>query len=242
MLQLRNPHSILAALDVRPAAVKSVRLSAHHPGGPWRAVVDRAQQRQITVQISRPASSGRQHARATERTGAGSAVVEPPSPVPLQQSLRLASGGSPGIWLALDQVQDPQNLGALFRLAAFFGVRGVILTKDHTAPVNETVCDVAAGGVEYVPFTVVPNLAQAFRSAQAADIWILGTCERAAHDIRTLPRDRHWMLVMGNEADGLRRLTREKCDELCSLPATGPVASLNVAAAASACLAILGSP
>jgi 23S rRNA (guanosine2251-2'-O)-methyltransferase len=147
-----------------------------------------------------------------------------------------------GLWLALDQVQDPQNLGALFRLAGFFGVRGIVLTKDRSASVNATVCDVAAGGAEYVPFAVVANLAQALERAQQSSIWVLGTCERSESSIYEIRRDRHWMLVMGNEGNGMRRLTREKCDQLVSLPPQGLVPSLNVAAAAAACLAVLGRP
>jgi 23S rRNA (guanosine2251-2'-O)-methyltransferase len=144
-----------------------------------------------------------------------------------------------GIWLALDQVQDPQNLGAIFRLAGFFGVRGIVLTKDKSAPVNATVCDVATGGVEHVPFALVSNLTQALLQAKKADLWTLGTCERSDSSIRDVRADRHWLLVMGNEGDGLRRLTRKTCDSLVSLPAIGRVPSLNVAAATSACLTAL---
>ena len=144
--------------------------------------------------------------------------------------------------VVLDGIQDPQNLGALFRLAGFFGVRGIVLTKDRSASVNATVCDVAAGGAEYVPFAVVANLAQALERAQQSSIWVLGTCERSESSIYEIRRDRHWMLVMGNEGNGMRRLTREKCDQLVSLPPQGSVPSLNVAAAAAACLAVLGRP
>ena len=241
MLQLRNPHSILAVLQTRPAAVKTIRVSSDLPTGPWRDVTKRAKERGVAVEIQRSGLGRRNRERATERTGAGSAVVEPPCSVPFDQILDTAAASAPGIWLALDQIQDPQNLGAMFRLSGFFAVRGIVLTKTRSAPVNETVCDVAAGGVEYTPYSVVANLTQAFRAAQAANIWILGTCENAAADIRTTPRDRHWMLVFGNEAGGLRRLTREKCDEIRRMPATGPITSLNVAAAAAACLAILES-
>ncbi|HAV34661.1 MAG TPA: 23S rRNA (guanosine(2251)-2'-O)-methyltransferase RlmB, partial [Planctomycetaceae bacterium] len=75
-----------------------------------------------------------------------------------------------------------------------------------------------------------------------SSIWVLGTCERAESSIYDIRRDRHWMLVLGNEGNGLRRLTREKCDQLVGLPAQGQVPSLNVAAAAAASLAVLGRP
>jgi len=240
MLELRNPHSVLAALEMRPKAVRSIRVSSHQTGTPWDEVAKVAGRKSIPISIRR-AESGPKHRRDTERTGAGSANIEPPSPVPLGKIWKSAQSTNNGfgIWLALDQVQDPQNLGAIFRLAGFFGVRGIVLTKDKSAPVNATVCDVATGGVEHVPFTVVSNLTQALQQAKKAELWTLGTCERSDASIRDVRVDRHWMLVMGNEADGLRRLTRETCDSLVSLPALGRVPSLNVAAATSACLTAL---
>lgn len=242
MLELRNPHSILAAIHRRPRAVKSLRLQSPQPPEPWDALVSLARQKSIPITMN--TQDDRRHSgprRETERTGAGSAIIEPPSPIPLEQLLQ--PGDSPrGIWLALDQIQDPQNLGALFRLAGFFGVRGILLTKDRSAPVNATVCDVAAGGVEHVPFAIVANLAQTLQRASESSIWILGTCERAPSSIHQIPRDRSWMLVLGNEGSGMRRLSRERCDQLASLPPLGPVPSLNVATAAAACLAVLTQP
>jgi len=241
MLELRNPHSIKAALELRPKAVKLVQIHSEHSGDAWDSVVELARQHQVPVRIGVPDQRGSKAHRETERTGAGSATVEPPSPVPLE-ILWHADESSRGLWLALDQVQDPQNLGALFRLAGFFGVHGIILTKDRSASVNATVCDVSAGGAEHVPFAVVANLAQAIEKAQENQIWVLGTCERSESSIHHIQRDRSWMLVLGNEGTGLRRLTRERCDQLVSFPPLGAVTSLNVATAAAACLAILTSP
>ncbi len=272
MLELRNPHSILAAIRVRPRAVKSIRVQTLNSGDAWDQVTLEARQNGIPVQVGaaerevprkhfgrsggkvggRPGGTPETGQRETERVGAGSAQVEPPSPVPLDvlwKTPETAENGADavaadnrfGLWLALDQVQDPQNLGAIFRLAGFFGIRGIILTKDRSAPVNATVCDVATGGVEYVAHSVVANLAQAIEKSRQNDIWVLGTCERATVNIQSIGRDRHWMLVMGNEGTGLRRLTREKCDQLVGFPPLGPVTSLNVATATAACLALLTS-
>lgn len=238
MLELRNPHSILAALHIRPKAVKLVRLHATPSGDAWADVANAAAAVNVPVRIGPPDQRPQRGARDTERVGAGFATVEPPSPMPLE-SLWRESGTGTGLWLALDQIQDPQNLGALFRLAGFFGVRGIVLTKDRSASVNATVCDISAGGAEHVPFAVVANLAQALERAQQNNVWVLGTCERATTSLAQISTDRNWMLVLGNEGTGLRRLTRERCDQLVSLPALGPVPSLNVATAAAACLAIL---
>lgn len=241
MLRLKNPHSVLATLNRRPAAVKAIEVSGGRPSGPWEDVVNRAAECGVAVTSQRNTSAPRRRGQKTERSGGTQALVESPSPVDLSRLLP-ADGSESGLWLALDQVQDPQNLGALFRLAGFFGIRGMVMTRDRSAPITDTVCDVSAGGIEYVPFTQVANLAQAIKTVQKAGIWVVGTCERASVSIRDLPRDRHWMLILGNEGEGLRRLTREKCDELCALPAAGPVPSLNVATAAAACLTVLSTP
>ena len=241
MLRLKNPHSILATLKKRPTAVKAIEVQSGRQGEAWQSIIERAAHSGIPVTSHSTAPPQRRRGQHSERTGGNAAKVEPPSPIPLSGMLP-RNDESGGLWLALDQVQDPQNLGAIFRLAGFFGVRGMVITRDKSAPITETVCDVAAGGVEHVPFSQVPNLAQAFKTVQQSGIWIVGTCERSTSNIRDLPRDRNWMLVVGNEGDGLRRLTREKCDELCALPANGPVPSLNVATAAAACLSILSAP
>lgn len=246
MLELRNPHSVLATLEVRPNAVRSVLLSRPKTNSPWDEVAEAAASCGVKVSVGqherkRPAGKN-PGKRDTERFGAGSAMIEPPSPVPLGNLLRHPDTESRGLLLALDQVQDPQNLGAIFRLAGFFGVKGIILTKDKSAPINATVCDVSTGGVERVPYSIVSNLNQALQKGQKSDFWVLGTCERATESIYKVDRNRWWILVMGNEGDGIRRLTRETCDTIASVPCAGAVPSLNVGAATAACLTALSNP
>jgi 23S rRNA (guanosine2251-2'-O)-methyltransferase len=150
-------------------------------------------------------------------------------------------GRPPGLWLALDCVQDPHNLGAVFRSAAFFGVRGILLTRDRSAPLSAVVYDVASGGMESVPFASPPNLDRALKTARDAGLWILGAAEEAKHDVSRVPRDRPWLLVLGNEESGLRRLTRENCDDLCRITSHGEVGSLNISAAGAVLMANLTS-
>lgn len=241
MYRLKNPHTVLATIQKRPTAVKSIEIRGGRAGTCWEEVVDLAADCGIAVTSQRTGHTQRRRGQQTERAGGNSALIEPPSPVPLSKLLT-RHVGTTGLWMALDQVQDPQNLGALFRLAGFFGICGIVITRDRSASVTETVCDVSAGGVEHVPFSCVSNLAQAIKTIHEEGIWVLGTCERSTSSIWEVPRDRHWMLVVGNEAAGLRRLTREKCDQLCALRAGGPVSSLNVATAAAACLTVLSNP
>jgi 23S rRNA (guanosine2251-2'-O)-methyltransferase len=140
---------------------------------------------------------------------------------------------SDGLWIACDQIQDPQNLGAIFRLAGFFGVRGVFLTKDRTASLTSVVYDVASGGVETVPHAIVGSLQQAIKHAKDSGAWIVGTSEHAEKPYTVLSNDRAWVLVLGNEERGLRRLTLEMCDEVCTIPVRTEVDSLNVGTAAA---------
>lgn len=244
MLELRNPHAVLATLKKRPRAVRVIRVNRDRTTPAWAEVISVANAAGVAVETGRGAESGKRsdpNRRGTERTGAGSATVEPPSPIPPGNLWKNVPPEGHGLWLGLDQVQDPQNLGAIFRLASFFGVRGIVMTRDNSASVNATACDISAGGVEFVPFAVVPNLAAALKKARKANLWTLGTCERSKDDIRGVKLDRHWMLMLGNEGTGLRRLTRDCCDSLVCYPSQGDVESMNVATAAAACLAVLNA-
>ena len=240
-LELRNPHSILAALDRRPSQVLEVRISSSRPADAWIAVVDRARAAGIPVRTGAAIDPGRQRHKhgPTERTGGGLAKVKPPVNTDVGELWAPAHESASGVWLALDCIQDPQNVGSVFRSAAFFGIRGIIISKDRSAPVNATVCDVAAGGVETVPFAVVTNLRRALQEAKDNGLWVVGASEHAGQDVFDLDRDRCWLLVLGNEQHGMRRLTGETCDEICRLAPRGDVGSLNVSVAAGALMAVL---
>lgn len=163
--------------------------------------------------------------------------IAPPPPVDLTELIKDAP--EKGLWLALDCVQDPQNLGALFRTAAFFGVRGIILPKDRSAPITPTVIDVACGGVAHIPYAVVTNFSRALEECKEAGFWILGATEHQGDEIATVPRDRRWVLVLGSEENGMRRLTEENCDLFVRIPAKGKVTSLNVSVAGGVLISAL---
>jgi 23S rRNA (guanosine2251-2'-O)-methyltransferase len=148
-----------------------------------------------------------------------------------------------GIWLALDCLQDPHNVGAIFRAAAFFGVQGIVLTEDRSAPLSSVVYDVASGGMEAVPFSVQTNLRRSLDVAKKHDLWVLGSSEHAKQNVAQIDRDRRWLLVVGNEEKGMRRLTTEHCDELCTIPcASEVVTSLNASVATGILLSHLTQP
>ncbi|WP_294903022.1 23S rRNA (guanosine(2251)-2'-O)-methyltransferase RlmB [Tatumella sp. UBA2305] len=138
--------------------------------------------------------------------------------------------------LILDGVTDPHNLGACLRSADAAGVHAVIVPKDRSASLNATAKKVASGAAESVPLIRVTNLARTMRLLQEYNVWIVGTAGEADHNLYQSKMTGPMALVMGAEGDGMRRLTREHCDELISIPMSGSVSSLNVSVATGVCL------
>ncbi|MEI7062141.1 23S rRNA (guanosine(2251)-2'-O)-methyltransferase RlmB [Dickeya chrysanthemi] len=138
--------------------------------------------------------------------------------------------------LVLDGVTDPHNLGACLRSADAAGVHAVIVPRDRSAQLNATAKKVACGAAETVPLIRVTNLARTLRFLQEQNIWIVGTAGEADHTLYQSKLTGPLALVMGAEGEGMRRLTREHCDELISIPMAGSVSSLNVSVATGICL------
>ncbi|ELB2782652.1 23S rRNA (guanosine(2251)-2'-O)-methyltransferase RlmB [Vibrio sp. 811] len=147
----------------------------------------------------------------------------------------LAQHESP-LLLVLDGVTDPHNLGACLRNADAAGAAAIIVPKDRSAPMNATVSKVACGAAEVVPLIRVTNLARTMRTLQEQGIWFVGTAGEATHDIYQAKLTGPLAIVMGAEGDGMRRLTRETCDDLIKIPMAGSVSSLNVSVASGICL------
>jgi len=138
--------------------------------------------------------------------------------------------------LILDGVTDPHNLGACLRTADGAGVHAVIVPKDNSASLTPVVRKVACGAAEVIPLIQVTNLARTLRDLQALGVWIVGTAGEAEKNIYECKLNGPMALVMGAEDKGMRRLTREHCDELIKLPMAGSVSSLNVSVATGVCL------
>ena len=142
----------------------------------------------------------------------------------------------PALLLVLDGITDPHNLGACLRTADAMGVHAVIAPKDKSAGLNATVSKVACGAAETVPYITVTNLARALREMQDAGVWIVGAAGEADKSIYDIDQKVPVAWVLGAEGDGLRRLTRDTCDELARIPMHGSVESLNVSVASGICL------
>jgi 23S rRNA (guanosine2251-2'-O)-methyltransferase len=163
------------------------------------------------------------------------AIVESRPPVMGLEDL-LDSIDGPAFLLVLDGVTDPRNLGACLRVADGAGVHAVIAPKDHACPLNETAIQTASGAADSVPYIMVTNLARSIDVLEDRSITVIGTADGAEQSLyeADIPASVAWAL--GAEGVGLRRLTRERCDRLVSIPMAGQVESLNVSVAAGVVL------
>jgi len=143
----------------------------------------------------------------------------------------------PPLLLVLDGVTDPHNLGACLRSADAAGVDAVITTRDRACGLTPVVRKVASGAAEAVPFVQVTNLARTLKTLQDAGVWVVGTAlEEGAVSLYESRLEGPLALVLGAEGKGMRRLTREHCDQLVYIPMHGSVQSLNVSVATGICL------
>jgi 23S rRNA (guanosine2251-2'-O)-methyltransferase len=142
----------------------------------------------------------------------------------------------PALLLVLDGVTDPHNLGACLRVADGAGAHAVIAPKDRAVGLNATAMKVASGAADTVPYITVTNLSRTLRELQEAGVWCIGAAGETDKELYGIDQRGPVAWVLGAEGDGLRRLTRETCDELAKIPMYGAVESLNVSVASGICL------
>jgi 23S rRNA (guanosine2251-2'-O)-methyltransferase len=226
-------HAVTAALKRRPEAVFEVFLDAGRSDPRTQRIADLAKAAGVRLQ---QADSDRLEgfARGGRHQGVAAFVED----VALAGSLNevLDNLAEPALLLVLDGVQDPHNLGACLRVADAMGVHAVVAPKDRATGLTATVTKVASGAAESIPFIPVTNLARTLRELKDKGIWITGTAGEAGASLFEARLSGPLALVLGAEDEGLRRLTRETCDDLVSIPMLGQVESLNVSVAAGICL------
>ena len=148
----------------------------------------------------------------------------------------LLEGKANPLVLVLDCIQDPHNLGACLRTADAAGVACVVMPKDKSAPITETVLRVSCGGAANVPLVRVTNLARAMDKLKELGLWLVGTADEAERSLYEMDLKGPIGIVMGAEGEGMRRLTSERCDFLTRIPMAGRVECLNVSVATGVCL------
>jgi 23S rRNA (guanosine2251-2'-O)-methyltransferase len=162
----------------------------------------------------------------------GLAALAAPLEEPVLEDL-LARCSDDALVLALDQVTDPHNVGAILRTAAAFGAAGVIVTERHAPADTGVLAKAASGGLEMVPLLRAVNLARTLEQLKEAGFWLYGLDERGDTSINALDLKGRTCIVLGAEGEGLRRLTAEKCDRLVTIPTQAALAALNVSNAAA---------
>lgn len=239
---MAGPRAVVELLRHAPGRVEALWIDPRREG---TALTDLAQAAKIEVQWTEGAALARR-APGLECQGV-LARARPPAFVELPDLLDAALDPPPSpdrrILVALDGVQDPQNLGAIIRTCEFFGVLGLLWPRDRAAGVTPAVVRASAGASERLPLCRVVNLARALEAAAARGVWAVGTVPEGGEPLpRMVAEDRipdPLVVVMGGEHGGLRRLTRARCDLHVTIPGRGGVASLNVSAATAATLAWL---
>ncbi len=148
----------------------------------------------------------------------------------------IAGDQPPDLLLMLDQVTDPHNVGAIMRSASAFGAGAVIMTERNAPGTTGVLAKSASGALEHLPQIHVVNLARTLDELRQAGYWCVGLAEEGARELSALDLTARTVLVLGAEGEGLRQLTRKKCDELARLPTGGSIGSLNVSNAAAVAL------
>jgi 23S rRNA (guanosine2251-2'-O)-methyltransferase len=233
MKTLTGFHAVTSRLRQKPGTVKEIYVDAERKDArakDLRELAKRLDVRVIAVDMKRldGMSGGVRH----------QGVVAQAEALDMPKFIEDALEGlaEPPLLLILDGVQDPHNLGAALRVADAAGAHAVIAPKDRSVGLTTAAIKVASGAAESVPYIVVTNLARTMRDLKDRNIWLVGTDDSAKESIYQAKLDGALALVMGAEAEGLRRLTRDTCDLLVSIPMMGAVDSLNVSVASGICL------
>lgn len=141
-----------------------------------------------------------------------------------------------GLYLILDCLQDPHNLGAILRTADGAGVDAVIAPRDKAVGITDTVRRISVGAADHVPYVTVTNLARVMELLKEYGVWIIGTSDKGTQSLYEMDLSGGVALVTGSEEKGMRRLTEESCDHLVQLPMLGHVDCLNASVATGVCL------
>jgi 23S rRNA (guanosine2251-2'-O)-methyltransferase len=164
------------------------------------------------------------------------AMVRPKELLTIEDLFDAPDNGQGRLLLALDGVEDPQNLGALLRVADGAGVDGVIVTERRSAPLSPVAVKASAGASEHLRIARVVNLGRALEELKEQNIWVIGLDERGETDYDRFDMTGNCVLVMGREGAGLHDLVKRTCDHLLRIPMSGGVSSLNVSTAGAVVL------
>lgn len=227
-------HAVTARLRHAPRSVRELYVDAARRDKRMQSLQQQARDAGISV---RPVDAERLDGLARGARHQG--VVALAAPLELANDLNTILdqlGNRPALLLVLDGVTDPHNLGACLRTADAAGAHAVIAPRDRAVGLNATVRRVACGAADTIPYITVTNLARSLRELKERGVWIVGTDDEAPGELYATDATRSIAWVLGAEGEGMRRLTRETCDDLVRIPMLGSVESLNVSVASAVCL------
>ena len=227
-------HSIAAVLEHEPERILELMVAKGRSDERMNTIVNQARKQGIAVQFVQRKTLDE---KSKGEQNQGIIARAKPARVLDEADLdRIIAANEQPFLLILDGVTDPHNLGACLRNADAAGVHAIITPKDNSAAITPVVRKVAVGAAETVPLIQVTNLSRTLKHIQQKGVWVVGTAGEAEQMIYECKMQGAIGLVMGAEGKGMRRLTRETCDELVKLPMAGAVSSLNVSVAAGICL------
>lgn len=223
-------HAVSALLANPHRVIKTLYVSQDRVDKRLQDVLDKAEQAQISIEKLSAQKMNQRFADFAHQGIVASASAlrdyNESDLISLVESCK-----KPGLILILDGVTDPHNLGACLRSADAAGVHFVVIPKDKSASITPVVSKVACGAAESVPLVRVTNLVRAMEVLKEQGVWIYGAAGEASTSLYQMDCSGTIAIAMGAEGEGLRRLTREHCDGLFSLPMLGSVESLNVSVA-----------
>jgi len=226
-------HAVTAKLRHAAEDVREITVAEGRQDGRMRELLRLAEAHGVRV-IQSDAKRLDGLAGGAQHQGVMARVAAQAKHVTLDDVLEALS--EPALLLVLDGITDPHNLGACLRVADAAGAHAVVAPKDKACGLNATVIKVASGAADSVPYIVVTNLARSLREMQERGIWVIGAADGAQREIYAIDQKVPCAWVLGAEGEGMRRLTRETCDELARIPMRGSVESLNVSVSAGICL------
>jgi 23S rRNA (guanosine2251-2'-O)-methyltransferase len=226
-------HAVSARLRHAPQTIEAIYVDARRRDGRMAQLQQRAAETKVKLVPADP-----EHLRSLAGEAPHQGVVAVATQLDQALSLDdvLDDVRAETLLLLLDGVTDPRNLGACLRVAEAAGVRAVIVPRDRSVGLTPAALKAAAGAAEAVPLIAVTNLARAMDDLRDAGVRLVGAAGEAEQSLFDMDLTGPLAWVLGAEGSGLRRLTRERCDALASIPILGQVESLNVSVATGICL------
>ncbi|MGZ8253955.1 MAG: 23S rRNA (guanosine(2251)-2'-O)-methyltransferase RlmB [Burkholderiaceae bacterium] len=226
-------HAVSARLRHAPGTIEAIYIDARRRDGRMAQLQQRAAEGKVRLV---PADPERLRSMAGEAPHQGVVAVAAQIDQALSLDDVLNDVRPETLLLLLDGVTDPRDLGACLRVAEAAGVQAVIVPRDRSVGLTPTALKAAAGAAEAVPLIAVTNLARAMDDLRDAGVRLVGAAGEAEQSLFDMDLTGPLAWVLGAEGSGLRRLTRERCDALASIPIIGEVESLNVSVATGICL------